>query len=67
MKIRTVLYCHGSKESNMDRFEDLCNDHGINPTDEALSNAAYALLEVCIEVEFDTETGDCEVLGLSNQ
>ena len=64
MKKQIKLYLHSSKESMRDSFGDALGldedeKYGDN---EVLDKLAYALYEVEFDVEFDTETGDYEIL-----
>lgn len=64
MKIKTTMYVHGCKEDSLHHFLDLCEKNDIEPTREAEDMAMYALYEVGLEVEFDTDTGESKILGL---
>ena len=65
MKIKTVMYVHGTKEGSIEVFEQLCEDNNVEPSKEACNNAMYALYEIALTVEFDTDTGDSKVLAFS--
>lgn len=67
MKVKSKMYFHASKESSLDDFLTLCEEHGIDPSLEAQDNAMYAGYEVGVDVEWDLETGNCELVGLSKQ
>jgi hypothetical protein len=67
MKVNYTLYFH-SDESDMEyQFTELCKKYGVEPTEEVVRNATYAGYEVGIDVEWDLDTGDCKLLGLSNE
>ena len=65
MKIKDKIYLNSSKEDNSIAFDELCEKYNIEPTEKALQNAMYACYEVCVNVEWDTDTGNCVVLGAS--
>jgi len=63
MKLTTTMYIHGTKEGSIEVFEQLCEENNIEPSEEACTNAMYALYEIALEVEFDTDTGNSKVIG----
>ncbi len=63
MKIKTTMYMNGSKEDSIEQFMSVCNKNKIDPSEEAIGNAMYGLMEVEISVEVDTDTGDITILG----
>lgn len=64
MKVKTTLYLHGDKESNYEKFTDLCEKAGIVPEPAAERQFAYALYEVTVEIEVDLNTGKYEIIGM---
>lgn len=66
MKIKTIIYLHGSKEGATEAYVEACMKHNI-PAEQiavGVAAAAYACYEVGIKVEFDTDTGDSKILGI---
>lgn len=55
--MRTTMYLHSSKESNMSLGEEL----GLS--EQVIENFKYALCEVALEVEIDETTGDTKILS----
>jgi hypothetical protein len=39
----------------------------IEPIDDAIEIASYAGYEVCLDVEWDLDTGDCNIVGVYNE
>jgi hypothetical protein len=66
VKVKSKMYLHSSRESSVDDFFELCDKYGIEPTDDAIEIASYAGYEVCLDVEWDLDTGDCEIIGVCN-
>lgn len=56
--MKTIIYLHSSKESNLDLGEEL----GLS--EKALEQFKYACYEVGIEVEVNEETGETTILGI---
>lgn len=63
MKIKTVMYAHGCKEDSCYHFEKICKENGIEPSEEAVDASMYALYEIALDMEFDTDTGESKILG----
>jgi hypothetical protein len=58
MKVRTVAYLHGDKYS----MRDLGSELGL--TEDAIDRFRYALYEVEITLEVDTETGEYTIISV---
>lgn len=59
MKKTTTVFLHRDKESNWETGEEL----GLSE-DVIRDKFAYALYEVAVEIEVDTETGDYKILRI---
>lgn len=55
------MYLHGSKEASWQLAEEM----GLSET--ASKNFAYALYEVKLDVELDTETGDTRIVAVDGR
>lgn len=66
MKVQGKVYLTSSKEDMVLRFDEMCEDNGVVPTEDARDNSSYACYEVEIDVIWDTETGDCKVIGVKD-
>jgi hypothetical protein len=58
---------HKSKESNYDKAEDLQEEYKFEISDEAMDTFKYALYEVELEMELDTETGVTNILKVDGR
>ena len=55
---------HSCKESCLDVFLEAAEEASFEPTAEAETRAMYALSEICLNVEYDLETGESKILGV---
>jgi hypothetical protein len=65
MKVKYTLYFNSEKSDMEYQFLELCEHHGFTPSDEAIKNSAYVGYEIGVDVEWDLETGNCKILGIS--
>lgn len=64
MKLKDTIYLTSQKELMMDKFNNICKENGIDITESSKILAGYACYEVGINVEWDTNTGKCKILGI---
>ena len=64
MKIRQTVYVHNSKWSVYETLEDQHAEVTNSMSEDAIYNLKYALNEIKVELEIDTETGNYVVLNI---
>ena len=59
-----MMFIDISKNDAGNDFEEACKKYNIKPTEKSWKNArdAFSELEICVEFEWDTDTGDCKVI-----
>ena len=63
MKVKRKMYFNNTKETSLDYFLEVCEEQFFEPSKEAQETAMFAGYEICVDVEWDLETGNCKILG----
>ena len=62
MKVKRTLYIHSNKEYMYSVGKDIEEDFEIKISKDDLNKLSYAIDEISIDVEIDTETGDVKII-----
>jgi hypothetical protein len=67
MKIKSVMYCHSSKDENYSFINSIEDEYGLSLSNDVKREFSYALYEVKFDVEIDTYTGNVDILAVDGK